>query len=84
MLGYLKERVLSGDRLFTSDKCIGLIEVLGEHFPKSAWHAVLFTFIAACAKMRHTESALMLGCIKSRAPSGARVATSMDRLADQD
>ena len=33
----LKERGLGGVRLITSDKCIGLVEALGEFFPDAAW-----------------------------------------------
>lgn len=36
-LRYLKERGLRGVRLITSDKCIGLVEALGEFFPDAAW-----------------------------------------------
>jgi len=36
-LRYLKERGLCGVRLITSDKCIGLVEALGEFFPDAAW-----------------------------------------------
>lgn len=33
----LKERGLSGVRLFVIDKCLGLVEALGEFYPESAW-----------------------------------------------
>lgn len=33
----LKERGLSGVRLLASDKCLGLVEALGEFFPDAAW-----------------------------------------------
>jgi putative transposase len=33
----LKERGLCGVRMITSDKCIGLVEALGEFFPDAAW-----------------------------------------------
>lgn len=36
-LRYLKERGLRGVRLIPSDKCIGLVEALGEFFPDAAW-----------------------------------------------
>jgi len=36
-LRYLKERGLSGVRLVVSDKCLGLVEALGEFFPEAAW-----------------------------------------------
>lgn len=33
----LKERGLTGVRLFVSDKCLGLVEALGEFYAESAW-----------------------------------------------
>lgn len=36
-LRYLKERGLSGPRLIVSDKCLGLVEVLGEFYPETQW-----------------------------------------------
>jgi len=36
-LRHLKERGLTGVRIFTSDKCMGLVESLGEFYPKAQW-----------------------------------------------
>lgn len=36
-LRYLKERGLKGPRLIVSDKCLGLVEALGEFFPEAQW-----------------------------------------------
>jgi transposase-like protein len=36
-LRHLKERGLQGVRLVISDKCLGLVEALGECFPQAAW-----------------------------------------------
>lgn len=36
-LRHLKERGLSGVRLVTSDKCLGLVEALGEFYPEADW-----------------------------------------------
>jgi transposase-like protein len=36
-LRHLKERGLKGVRLIISDKCLGLVEALGEFFPESQW-----------------------------------------------
>lgn len=36
-LRYLKQRGLKGVQLITSDKCLGLVESLGEFFPEAAW-----------------------------------------------
>jgi putative transposase len=36
-LRHLKERGLKGVRLVTSDKCLGLVETLGEFYPEADW-----------------------------------------------
>ena len=36
-LRHLKERGLGGVRLFISDKCLGLVEALGETYPEAKW-----------------------------------------------
>ena len=36
-LRHLKQRGLTGVRLVVSDKCLGLIEALGECFPEASW-----------------------------------------------
>ena len=36
-LRHLKQRGLKGLRLVTSDKCLGLVEALGEFYPEAAW-----------------------------------------------
>jgi transposase-like protein len=36
-LRHLKERGLKGVRLVISDKCLGLVEALGEFFPEASW-----------------------------------------------
>jgi transposase-like protein len=36
-LRHLKERGLTGVRLVTSDKCLGLVEALGEFYPEADW-----------------------------------------------
>jgi putative transposase len=36
-LRHLKERGLQGVRLVTSDKCLGLVETLGEFYPEADW-----------------------------------------------
>jgi putative transposase len=36
-LRHLKDRGLKGVRLIISDKCLGLVEALGEFFPESQW-----------------------------------------------
>ena len=36
-LRHLKERGLSGVRLVISDKCLGLVEAVGEFYPETGW-----------------------------------------------
>ena len=36
-LRHLKQRGLLGVQLFISDKCLGLLEALGEFYPEAAW-----------------------------------------------
>lgn len=36
-LGHLKERGLKGVRLVVSDKCLGLLEALGDFYPEAKW-----------------------------------------------
>ncbi len=40
----LKERGLQGVRLIVSDKCLGLVEALGEFFPEAAWQRCVAHF----------------------------------------
>ena len=43
-LRHLKERGLKGVRLVTSDKCLGLVEALGEFFPGALWKRCVVHF----------------------------------------
>jgi putative transposase len=43
-LRYLKERGLKGVKLFITDKCLGLIEALGEFYPKASWQRCMVHF----------------------------------------
>ena len=43
-LRHLKKRGLSGTRLFVSDKCLGLLEALGESFPEARWQRCVVHF----------------------------------------
>jgi transposase-like protein len=43
-LRHLKERGLKGARLIISDKCLGLVEALGEFYPEAAWQWCVFHF----------------------------------------
>jgi len=41
---HLKQRGLQGVRLVISDKCLGLVEALGEHFPDAGWQRCVVHF----------------------------------------
>ena len=41
---HLKERGLSGVRLFTSDKCLGLVQALGEAYVEARWQRCVVHF----------------------------------------
>lgn len=43
-LRHLKERGLRGVRLVVSDKCLGLVESLGEFFPEAGWQRCIVHF----------------------------------------
>ena len=43
-LRHLKERGLKGVRLVISDKCLGLVEALGEFFPEASWQRCVVHF----------------------------------------
>jgi transposase-like protein len=43
-LRYLKERGLKGVKLFITDKCLGLIEALGEFYPEASWQRCMVHF----------------------------------------
>ena len=41
---HLKDRGLSGVRLFVSDKCLGLVESVGEFYPEARWQRCVVHF----------------------------------------
>lgn len=43
-LRHLKERGLKGVKLFISDKCLGLVESLGEFYPEASWQRCIVHF----------------------------------------
>lgn len=43
-LSHLKERGLKGIRLIISDKCLGLIEALGDYYPDARWQRCVVHF----------------------------------------
>jgi transposase-like protein len=66
-LRYLKGRGLSGVRLFISDKCLGLLEALGEFYPEAQWQRCMVHWyrnvFSVVPRGRRKEVAAMLKAI---------------------
>jgi transposase-like protein len=66
-LRHLKERGLAGVRLFVSDKCLGLVESLGEFYPEARWQRCVVHFyrnvLSSVPKSKVKEVAAMLKAI---------------------
>jgi transposase-like protein len=69
-LRYLKDRGLTGARLIISDKCIGLVEALGEFFPEADWQRCVVHFyrnvLKDVPKSKSKEVAAMLKAIHAQ------------------
>jgi putative transposase len=69
-LRYLKERGLTGPRLFVSDKCLGLVEALGESYPEASWQRCTVHFyrnvFTVVPKGKVKEVAAMLKAIHAQ------------------
>jgi len=69
-LRHLKQRGLQGTKLFISDKCLGLVEALGECFPEAAWQRCVVHFyrnvFTVVPKRRVREVATMLKAIHAQ------------------
>jgi len=69
-LRYLKQRGLKGVRLFISDKCLGLLEALGECYPESRWQRCIVHFyrnvLTAVPRGRMREVAAMVKAIHAQ------------------
>ena len=69
-LRHLKGRGLSGVRLVTSDKCLGLVASLAEFFPEAAWQRCVVHFyrnvFTAVPKGKMKEVAAMLKAIHAQ------------------
>lgn len=86
-LRHLKERGLTGVRLVISDKCLGLVEALGECFPEAAWQRCVVHFyrnvFAVVPKGQAKEVAAMLKAIhaqEDRAAAQAKAALVVEKL----
>jgi len=79
---HLKERGLSGVRLFVSDKCLGLVEALAQAYPEARWQRCVVHFyrnvltvvakgkvkdVAAMLKAIHFQEDRQAACEKARA-----------------
>lgn len=84
-LRYLKERGLSGPRLIISDKCLGLVEALGEFYPDAAWQRCTVHFYrnvwTAVPSGKVKEVAAMLKAIHAQEDIQAARSKSADVVA---
>jgi transposase-like protein len=83
----LKERGLSGVRLFASDKCLGLVESLAEFYPEAAWQRCVVHWyrnvMTAVPQGRVREVAAMLKAIhaqEDRASAEQKAALVVEKL----
>lgn len=69
-LRQLKERGLTGVKLFVSDRCLGLVESLGEFYPESSWQRCVVHWyrnvMTAVPQGRVREVAAMLKAIHAQ------------------
>jgi len=69
-LRHLKERGLKGVKLVTSDKCLGLVESLGEFYPEASWQRCVVHFyrnvFTVISKGKVKEVAAMLKAIHAQ------------------
>ncbi len=62
-LRHLKERGLSGVRLVTSDKCLGLVEALGEFYPEADWQRCMvhwYRNVGSVVPQSHTKEVMAM------------------------
>lgn len=69
-LRHLKERGLKGVRLVVSDKCLGLVEALGEFYPESSWQRCVVHWyrnvLGSVSASKSREVAAMLRAIHAQ------------------
>jgi putative transposase len=74
-LRYLKDRGLKGVRLITSDKCLGLVEALGDFYPEAAWQRCVVHFyrnvFTSVPRGKMKEVAAMLKAIHAQEDQAA-------------
>lgn len=74
-LRHLKDRGLAGVRLIISDKCLGLVEALGEFFPEAQWQRCVVHWY------RNVLSAVPKGKVKAVAAMLKAIHAQEDRQA---
>jgi transposase-like protein len=86
-LRHLKQRGLAGVQLAVSDKCVGLVEALGEVFPEAQWQRCVVHFyrnvFSVTPKGRAKEVAAMLKAIhaqEDRAAAQAKADQVVEKL----
>jgi putative transposase len=86
-LRYLKERGLQGTQLFVSDKCLGLIEALGEVFPQGKWQRCVVHFyrnvfkVVSRGKMKEVAAILKaIHAQEDKAAAKAKAAMAVEKL----
>jgi len=77
-LAYLKRRGLGCPELFISDKCLGLIESLGEYYPEAQWQRCMVHFY------RNVFSVVPKGKVKQVAAMLKAIHAQEDRQAAQE
>jgi putative transposase len=72
---WLKQRGLNGTQLFTSDKCLGLVEALADCFPDAAWQRCIVHFyrnvFSAVPSTKVKDVAAMLKAIHAQEDAAA-------------
>lgn len=80
-LRHLKERGLTGVRLVISDKCLGLLEALGECFPEARWQRCVVHFyrnvFSVIPRGKAAEVARMLKAIHAQEDRAAALAKAL-------
>lgn len=81
-LRHLKERGLKGVRLVTSDKCLGLVEALGEFYPEADWQRCTVHWyrnvLSSVPKGKSREAAAMLKAIHAQEDREAALKKAAD------
>ena len=65
-LRHLKERGLKGVKLFISDKCLGLVENLGDFYPKADWQRCIVHFYRdVMSETPHDKMPIVVSMLKA-------------------